>query len=84
MKTKKLLALAAMAAMTLVPLGANAQEAESEPVVINGSLINWYYYGKDMHSSDIGWQQQPTGGGAWIDEEGVAHADGAPNYGLWG
>ena len=84
MKTKKLLALAAMAAMTLVPLGANAQEAESEPVVINGSLINWYYYGKDMHSSDIGWQQQPTGGGAWIDEEGVAHADGAPNYGLLG
>lgn len=79
MKLNKLIAGAAMAALLGSPLGASAQ---SENVVINGSLVNWYYYGKDIHSSATGWWQQPVGGGAWIDEEGVAHPDGAPNYGL--
>ena len=68
---------AAVAAMMAMPV-----LAQEEPVVIKGSLINWYYYGKDIHTNTIGWHQQPTGGGAWIDEEGVAHADGAPNLGL--
>ncbi len=80
MKTTKILfACAAFAAMLGLPTEASAQD---ESVVINGSLIDWYYYGKDMHSSAIGWHQQSTGGGAWIDEEGVSHAAGAPNYGL--
>ena len=78
-KTKYLFACAAFAAMCGLPTMASAQ---SDPVVINGSLIDWYYYGKDMHSSTIGWHQQSAGGGAWIDEEGVSHAAGAPNYGL--
>lgn len=44
-----------------------------EPVIINGSIINWYYYGKDIHSSDIGWHQTPVGNGS----------DGSQsNYGL--
>jgi len=80
MKTTKILfACAAFAAMLGLPTEASALD---ESVVINGSLIDWYYYGKDMHSSAIGWHQQSTGGGAWIDEEGVSHAAGAPNYGL--
>jgi archaellum component FlaG (FlaF/FlaG flagellin family) len=79
MKLRKLFAYAALAAFVGLPTVANA---DTTPVVINGSLIDWYYYGKDMHSSDIGWFQQSTGGGAWIDEEGVAHAAGAPNYGM--
>ena len=78
-KTKILFACAAFAAMLGLPTEASAQD---ESVVINGSLIDWYYYGKDMHSSAIGWHQQSTGGGAWVDEEGVSHAAGAPNYGL--
>ena len=78
-KTKILFACAAFAAMLGLPTEASALD---ESVVINGSLIDWYYYGKDMHSSAIGWHQQSTGGGAWIDEEGVSHAAGAPNYGL--
>ena len=58
--------------------------AEDEPVKINGSLINWYYWGKDYtgSTSGEGWNQQSAGGGAWIDENGVAHSTGAPNYGL--
>lgn len=75
----KLFAGAAMAALLGLPLGASAQ---SENVVINGSLINWYYYGMDKETHTTGWWQQPTGGGAWIDENGVAHPDGAPNIGL--
>ena len=75
---KKFLLSAAVVAMMAMPvLGQGAS-----PVKINGSLIDWYYYGKDIHSSNIGWQQQSPGGGAWIDENGVAHPTGAPNYGL--
>ena len=57
--------------------------AQNEPVVISGSLIDWYYYGKDYtgSTSGEGWHQQSTGG-AWIDENGVAHSTGESNYGL--
>ncbi len=77
---KKFLLTSAVAAMMVVPVLAQSDA----PVVINGSLINWYYYGKDYtgSTSGEGWNQQPTGGGAWIDEDGVAHPAGAPNYGL--
>ena len=78
MKLNKIFAGALMALLGL-PTVAHAQ---SEPVVINGSLIDWYYKGKDIHSSDIGWFQQPTGGGAYIDDQGVAHAAGEPNIGM--
>ena len=78
-KTKILFACVAFATMFGLSTEASAQ---SNQVVINGSLIDWYYYGKDMHSSATGWFQQPTDGGAWIDEEGVSHAAGAPNYGI--
>lgn len=75
---KKTIITAAVAAMMAVPVLAQVEE----PVRINGSLIDWYYYGKDIHSSDIGWFQQSPGGGAWIDSLGVAHSTGAANYGL--
>ena len=77
MKMKKLFA-GMLASMLIMP--ATAQE----PVVINGSLINWYYYGKDYTGSTSGdsWNQQSAGSGAWIDDEGVAHATGDANYGL--
>ena len=57
--------------------------AQDEPVRICGSLIDWYYYGKDIHSNDNGWHQQSPGNGAWIDDEGVGHSTGAANYGLF-
>lgn len=81
MKMNKLFAGAAMVALLGLPLGANAQN----DVVIIGSLINWYYYGKDYTGSTSGnsWNQMPVGGGAWIDENGVGHSTGAPNYGLF-
>lgn len=41
--------------------------ADNEKVLINGSLIDWYYYGKDIHSSAIGWNQQHTGSGTEQD-----------------
>lgn len=79
---KNLFACAAFAAMLSLPTMASA---ENESVVINGSLIDWYYYGNDYTggTSGKGWHQQSTGGGAWIDENGVAHSTGAPNYGLF-
>ena len=63
-------------------LAAMPAAAQDSGVTINGSIIDWYYYGKDIHSSDIGWHQQSTGGGAWIDENGVSHPTGQANYGL--
>jgi hypothetical protein len=78
MKKSTLFATLLTAAMAMP---AFAQEA---PVKINGSLIDWYYWGKDYtgSTSGEGWNQQPAGGGAWIDENGVAHPTGEPNYGL--
>ena len=81
----KLFACAAMAAMLGLPTVASA---DNESVVISGSLINWYYYGRDYTGSTSGdsWNQQPTGGGAWIEwfDDGtyVTHPTGASNYGL--
>ena len=75
---KKYLLSAAVAAMMAMPVLAQ----DESPVKINGSLIDWYYYGKDIHSSDVGWHQQSPGNGAWIDSLGVAHSTGAANYGL--
>ncbi len=77
---KKTLISAAVAAMMAMPVLAQ----NDNPVVIKGSLIDWYYWGKDYtgSTSGEGWNQQPTGGGAWIDENGVAHSTGAPNIGL--
>ena len=59
--------------------------AQNEPVKINGSLINWYYWGKDYTgaSSGEGWHQQSVGGGAWIDENGIGHSTGESNIGLF-
>ncbi|MBR0274378.1 MAG: hypothetical protein IJQ59_09895 [Bacteroidaceae bacterium] len=57
-----------LAAMLALPVASQAQE----PVKINGSIIDWYYYGKDIHSSAIGWYQQGPGGGAsiiWTENE---------------
>ena len=73
----------ALGALLALPTVAGAQTA-SEPVILKGNLIDWYYYGKDIHSSAIDWFQQSPGGGAWIDENGVAHSTGAANYGLLG
>ena len=75
---KKYLLSAAVAAMMAMPVLAQ----DESPVKIHGSLIDWYYYGKDIHSSDVGWHQQSPGNGAWIDSLGVAHSTGAANYGL--
>ena len=72
----------ALAALLGMPTMANAQT--EVPVTIIGSLINSYSYGKDptTGSSEVGWHQTAVGGGAWIDNDGVAHATGAPNIGL--
>ena len=43
-KTKILFACAAFAAMLGLPTEASAHD---ESVVINGSRIDWYYYGKE-------------------------------------
>ena len=74
---KKTIFTAALAAMMCLPtFGQNVR--------INGSLIDWYYYGKDYTGSTSGdsWNQMPTGGGVWIDTLGVAHSTGEANYGL--
>ncbi len=47
----------------LLALAGPAAHAQTEPVLINGSLVNWYYYGKDLHTSTIGWHEQPVGAG---------------------
>lgn len=47
-----------MAALAIMP----AANATAENVVINGNIIDWYYYGKDIHSSNTGWYQMPVGG----------------------
>lgn len=83
MKKRVLFAMFSMILLGL-PVAVCAESTEAEPVVIKGNLIDWYYYGKDIHSSDVGWHQQSPGGGAWIDENGVAHSTGAANYGLLG
>ena len=75
---KKSLLSAAVAAIMAMPVLAQSDS----PVKINGSLIDWYYYGKDIHSNTIGWHQQTPGNGAWIDSLGVGHSTGAANYGL--
>ncbi len=69
MKRTKTIFTGALALM--LALHANAQ---TEPVIINGSIIDWYVYGPDIHSSsNICWHQQNTGGGS----------DDSPcNYGL--
>ena len=57
-----------MAAMTC--LSANAQV--SGPVVINGSLIDWYYQVAGSNGQMV-WCQYPVGGESWIDMYGVEH-----------
>ena len=81
MKMKTIFA-GAIAALLGMPAVALAQY--DGPVIINGSLVNSYSYGKDPTGSTSGedWHQTAVGGGAWIDNEGVAHATGAPNIGL--
>ena len=72
-----------MAALMALP-----SYAQEDPVVINGSIIDWYYYGKDYTggTSGEGWNQQSAGNGAWIEwfDDGtyVTHPTGAANYGL--
>lgn len=72
MNMKKLFAGAVLALLGL-PATANAQT--DEPVYINGSVLTWYYYGKDIHSSTIGW-----------NEVGPGSVDQPSNIGLmtWG
>ena len=70
---------AAVAAMMAMPVLAQSDS----PVRISGSLIDWYYYGKDIHTNDIGWHQQSPGNGASIDSLGVAHSTGPANLGLF-
>ena len=70
---------AAVAAMMAMPVLAQSDS----PVRINGSLIDWYYYGKDIHTNAIGWHQQSPGNGASIDSLGVAHSTGPANLGLF-
>ena len=65
---KKLLLTVVMAAMTC--LSANAQV--SGPVVINGSLIDWYYQVAGSNGQLV-WSQYPVGGESWIDMYGVEH-----------
>ena len=57
-----------MAAMTC--FSASAQDLG--PVVINGSLINWYYQVADSTGAMV-WTQYPAGGDKWTDPEGVQH-----------
>ena len=47
--------------------------AQDGGVVINGSIIDWYYYGRDIHDGTTGWNQQTTGQGT---------AQNPFNYGL--
>ena len=76
---KKTIMTAALAAMMCLPTF-----GQDSPVRINGSLIDWYYFGRDYTGSTSGdsWNQMPTGGGAWIDSLGVGHSTGEANYGL--
>lgn len=69
----------AIAALLGMPAVALAQS-----VIINGSLVNSYSYGKDPtgSTSGTGWHQTSTGNGAWIDDEGLGHSTGAANIGL--
>ena len=76
---KKTLLSAAVAAMMTMPVLAQSDN----PVKINGSLIDWYYYGKDIHSNTVGWHQQSPGNGAAIDSLGVGHSTGQANLGLF-
>lgn len=57
-----------MGAMTW--LCANAQV--NGPVVINGSLIDWYYQVPDSTGKMV-WSQYPAGGESWIDPYGYEH-----------
>ena len=76
MKTIFAGAIAALLGMPAVSL--------AQSVIINGSLVNSYSYGKDPtgSTSGLGWHQTSVGNGAWIDDEGVAHSTGAANIGL--
>ena len=76
---KKHLLTAAVAALMAMPVLA---QSDSQ-VRISGSLIDWYYYGKDIHTSAIGWHQQSPGNGATIDSLGVGHSTGPANLGLF-
>lgn len=67
---KKLLA-GALVGLLAAPQTAAAQS--EYPVFINGSLINWYYYGRDIHEGTTGWCEQSVGLGT---------ADNPYNYGL--
>ena len=67
MKMKQLFAGALVALLGLPVAATAAQSTESEPIVINGSLVNWYYYGKDIHSSSQGWWEMPVGLGTADD-----------------
>ena len=53
---------------------ANAQA--DGPVVINGSLIDWYYQVADSQGQMV-WCQYPAGGESWIDAYGYEHTSTA-------
>ncbi len=50
----------ALVSLLAVPQQATAQTAEY-PIFISGSIINWYYYGRDIHDGTTGWTQQIVG-----------------------
>ena len=71
MKTSKLKLLSAAALAGLLALPQTAEAAfEDDYVVINGNVVNWYYFGKDLHSNDRGWFEVSSA------------TDGVSNYGL--
>lgn len=67
---KKTLMAGALAALLALPTTAKA-----DGVVINGAVIDWYYYGRDIHSGTTGWNQA-----------GPGSVDQPSNFGLmtWG
>lgn len=80
----KLSKLFAGACVVLLAMPATVLAQYDGPVIINGSLVNSYSYGKDPtgNTSGQGWHQTSVGNGAWIDTTGVAHSTGAANIGL--
>lgn len=57
----KKLFVAAAAGLMALPQTAVAQTSPEYPLFFGGNLINWYYYGKDIHDGTTGWNQQPVG-----------------------
>jgi len=73
---KKLLLTVVMSVMACFMVNAQTDG----PVVINGSLVNWYYQSPDSTGKMV-WNQFAPGGEKWIDPQGYEHTTTA-NRGL--